>query len=314
MKSLRTLLLLPSACLVLVACQGTEPSNLGKDKSNLPAVTVLVTLPPGNGAADVEEFEACKHGSSANFDFSINNQGTVTTGSFSLNDGECVVVASAGGAGVSVSVTETSAQSGFHFDHAVVTTLTAVNCQNPVTSSTTQTSATVSGTASGSTGDGICDGTLAEFFNVADTPLSGGRMTGGGRQITIGGVKITRGFTIHCDIVLSNNLQINWPGHKWHLAKPLTSATCIDDPAIDPTPPPAPFDTFVGEGLGSLDGVPGSLVRFTFIDAGEPGGLNDKAQIQIFSGSTPATPLVLDVPLTFLTNGNLQAHFDQPHK
>jgi len=94
----------------------------------------------------------------------------------------------------------------------------------------------------------------------------------------------------------------------------LTSATCIDDPAIDPAPPPAPFDTFIGEGLGKLDGVGGSLVRFVFIDAGEPGGNNDKAQIQIYSGSDTSTPLVLDVPLSFLTRGNLQAHFDQPHK
>ena len=314
MDSIRKLLFLPSTCLVLAACQGTSPSDLGRNQSTPPTALVAAALTPGDGGADVEEFEVCKHGSSADFAFTIDDQGTLTQGTFSLVDGECTVVVLAGGAGVSVTVTETSAHTGFHFDHAVVTTVTGVNCVNPVFSTSSQTSPTVSGTTSGSSGDGVCDGTLAEFFNVGDTPLTGGRMTGGGRQITVGGVKITRGFTIHCDIILSNNLEINWPGHKWHLTKPLTSATCIDDPAIDPTPPPAPFDTFIGEGLGKLDGVGGSFVRFTFIDAGEPGGKNDKAQIQIYSGGDPSTPLVLDVPLSLLDNGNLQAHFDQPHK
>lgn len=139
-----------------------------------------------------------------------------------------------------------------------------------------------------------------------------GRMTGGGGQlVAIGDIYVTRGFTIHCDITLSNNLEINWPGNKWHIDKPLTSAICIDDPAISPEPPPAPFDTFIGEGIGSLNGVDGALVKFTFIDSGEQGGVNDFAKIQIFA---PGGALVLDVPLTALTNGNIQAHFDQPHK
>jgi hypothetical protein len=138
-----------------------------------------------------------------------------------------------------------------------------------------------------------------------------GRMTGGGGQVTIGDVYITRGFTIHCDILLSNNLEINWPGNKWHLDKPLTAANCVDDPAISPEPPPAPFDTFHGEGVGRLNGVDGSRVVFTFVDSGEPGGGNDKSAIQIFDVSGVE---VLNVPLDFLTKGNLQAHFDQPHR
>lgn len=137
-----------------------------------------------------------------------------------------------------------------------------------------------------------------------------GRMTGGGGQVTVGDVYVTRGFTIHCDIVLSNNLEINWPDNKWHLDKPLTSATCIDDPAVSPEPPPAPFDTFIGVGIGRLNGVDGYRVEFTFVDSGEPGGDNDRAQIQIFS---PSNVLVLNVPMDFLDNGNLQAHYDQPH-
>ena len=137
-----------------------------------------------------------------------------------------------------------------------------------------------------------------------------GRMTGGGGQVTIGDVYVTRGLTVHCDITLSNNLEINWPGNKWHLDKPLTRAECHDDPAISPEPPPSPFDTFIGEGMGRLNGEDGYRVEFTFVDAGEPGGKNDRSQIQIFA---PDGSVVLNVPMDFLDNGNLQAHYDQPH-
>jgi hypothetical protein len=148
-----------------------------------------------------------------------------------------------------------------------------------------------------------------------DEPMAPGRMTGGGNQITVGGAKITRGFTIHCDITLSNNIEVNWKSNKWHLDKPITSATCIDDPNVEPAPPPAPFDTFIGEGVGRLNGVDGSFIRFTFVDAGEPGGDNDHAIIRIWApGANPAVDApVLDVN-GFLSGGNLQAHYDQPHK
>jgi hypothetical protein len=136
-----------------------------------------------------------------------------------------------------------------------------------------------------------------------------GRMTGGGGQIIVGNVFVSRGLTIHCDIVLSNNLEINWGGNHWHLDKPLDEARCIDDPAYNPVPPKAPFDTFIGRGTGRLNGVDGSVVVFTFIDNGEP-GRTDRASIQIFDASGA---LVLDVPLSNLDRGNLQAHYDQPH-
>ncbi len=140
-------------------------------------------------------------------------------------------------------------------------------------------------------------------------PSLEGRMTGGGAQI-FGDVKITRGFTLHCDIVLSNNLEINWGKNKWHIDKPLTKATCLDDPAYREQPPVAPFNTFIGEGIGRLNGVDGSKVYFTFIDAGEP-GKNDKAAIRIIAPD--GVTVVLDVPLSLLDNGNIQAHYDQPH-
>jgi hypothetical protein len=50
-------------------------------------------------------------------------------------------------------------------------------------------------------------------------------------------------------------------------------------------------------------------VNFTLIDAGEP-GRNDKIAILIFKTAPPGT-VVLSLPLTALTGGNLQAHPDQ---
>ena len=144
-----------------------------------------------------------------------------------------------------------------------------------------------------------------------------GRMTGGGGSVTVGGVYVTKGLTLHCDITLSNNLEINWAGaNNWHLTKPIETADCVDDPAIHPEPPVAPFDTFNGTATGSLNGVDGSFCRFTFVDAGEPGGKNDKAGIQIWApGADPnADAPVLNLALSPTKNGNLQAHYDQPHK
>jgi hypothetical protein len=59
-----------------------------------------------------------------------------------------------------------------------------------------------------------------------------------------------------------------------------------------------------------LNGVPGATVRFTFIDGGEPSGSGDQAAIRVTSATGD---VVLDVPLSALTNGNIQAHYDQPH-
>jgi hypothetical protein len=139
-----------------------------------------------------------------------------------------------------------------------------------------------------------------------------GRMTGGGGSITLGDVSVSKGLTLHCDITLSNNLEINWAGNRWHLDKPISSANCVDDPAVDPAPPPAPFDTFNGTAVGRLNGVDGYSITFSFQDAGEPGGKNDKAGLTIMAPD--GVTMVLHVPFGFTTRGNLQAHYDQPHR
>ena len=68
----------------------------------------------------------------------------------------------------------------------------------------------------------------------------------------------------------------------------------------------------VGVGTGDYDNTEGYTVEFTLIDAGEP-GRNDKAAFKVYETANPSN-VVLNFPLTVLTGGNLQAHFDQPHK
>jgi hypothetical protein len=145
-------------------------------------------------------------------------------------------------------------------------------------------------------------------------------MTGGGviRMLSDIGekVKLTHGFTLHCDVALSNNLEINWAGNQWHIEKEnLWDVLCVDEPGVDPEPPPAPFDTFIAKATGRLNGVWGSYIEFTLQDAGEPGGKNDKAGMTIWApGVSPGSgEPELYVPFDFTVSGNLQAHYDQPH-
>jgi hypothetical protein len=135
----------------------------------------------------------------------------------------------------------------------------------------------------------------------------GKRMTGGGSIFTpIAGVstRVTHGFELHCNRNDDpNRLEINWSANgvenNFHLGN-LTSASCTDDPAIIPNPPASNFDTYVGTGTGTCNGLPASI-SFRLTDAGEP-GTSDTAQYTI-SGSCSLTTAIL--PLTF---GNHQAH------
>jgi hypothetical protein len=142
--------------------------------------------------------------------------------------------------------------------------------------------------------------------------LTNGRFTGGGHQIRVDGVRVTRGLTIHCDLLLSNNLEINWNGNRFHMTEHMTTVICSDDPNIIQDPPPAPLDTLVGVGTGRYNGTDGFTLEFTLVDAGEP-GRDDQARFLVYETAN-STNVVLDVPLQTLTGGNLQAHYDQPHK
>ena len=58
--------------------------------------------------------------------------------------------------------------------------------------------------------------------------------------------------------------------------------------------------------------IDGYTIEFTLQDFGEPGS-SDRMAIKIYQTANPAN-VVLNVPLQKLSGGNLQAHFDQPHK
>lgn len=128
-----------------------------------------------------------------------------------------------------------------------------------------------------------------------DEELAGGRFTGGGSQVRVGEARITRGLTIHCDLLLSNNLEVNWGGNKFHMTEHLTTVACTDDPAIIQDPPPAPLDTLVGVGTGRYNGTDGYTIEFTLVDYGEPGS-SDRAALRIYKTSDPAE-VVLNLPL-----------------
>jgi len=180
------------------------------------------------------------------------------------------------------------------------------------------TSAVVTARADGTWGDGFPGGQSRSITVTYPTgPCKAptlGRFTGGGKQIRLSDdLKITRGLTIHCDLLLSNNLEVNWStANKFHMLEHLKTVECSDDPNIHQQPPPAPLDTLIGVGRGRYNGVGGYTIEFTLVDAGEPGG-NDQMAIKIYQTSNPSN-VVLEVPLQQMTAGNLQAHFDQPHK
>src|SRR5687768_10086701 len=141
--------------------------------------------------------------------------------------------------------------------------------------------------------------------------VENGRFTGGGSQVRVGDVRVTRGLTIHCDLLLSNNLEVNWGGNRFHVTEHLQTVECSDDPNIIQAPPVAPLDTLIGVGTGRYNNSNGYTIEFTLQDFGEPGS-SDRMAIKIYQAANPAN-VVLNVPLQTLSGGNLQAHFDQPH-
>ncbi len=148
------------------------------------------------------------------------------------------------------------------------------------------------------------------------TVSRGGRMTGGGSILTSsppdtpGGIRITHGFELHCNVNKKpNNLEINIhdsANSQFHLDN-LTFANCTDDPTITPNPPNAPFDTYEGKGTGSYNRQPGATAEWIFTDAGEP-GINDRIRKLIIRDNSGAVVLFVPDPGHTLTYGNHQAH------
>ena len=140
-----------------------------------------------------------------------------------------------------------------------------------------------------------------------------GRFTGGGFQIDANDLKVTRGFTLHCDELLSNNFEVNWKSggtaHNFHTDKNPEVTEC-SKPVV-PNPPTADVSRIVILNQpGSLDGEDGHLITIVLEDWGEP-GTADRAYIAVdgvaLTGGSVAVPALID-------GGNIQAHLDQPHK
>jgi hypothetical protein len=165
----------------------------------------------------------------------------------------------------------------------------------------------------------------ASNHNGVLPPRVEGRMTGGGSVIDVDDDgagpdvnygRVTYGFELHTDPRIGpNSFEINWggpgrgsnadPGQDWHL-ETLVSAQGIDT-AIDQggQAKNSPIDTYVGVGLGRLNGVSGYPAVWTIIDAGEPGS-NDIMTITIYDKSDPSK-ILLSVSDT-ISGGNHQSH------
>jgi len=158
-----------------------------------------------------------------------------------------------------------------------------------------------------------------------------GRFTGGGKtnvdEVIAGGFSlsgdpdpasdgkggsphVTKGFEIHCDLATHNpnTLEVNWSGGNHFHTESWVSATCTDDPSIKQPPPKAPVDTIVAVANGRYNGVSGYTIELTLIDAGEP-GKDDKTGFKIYETANPSN-IVLLLPLSYVTTGNIQAHYD----
>ena len=241
---------------------------------------------------------------------------------------EATSVCSGGAAVINYTVTSTSASFDGSHNQIVVAvnnvtvqtgafTVASGNTFSGSTLAPSGTTASMSATAIGNWLDGHEGGQSSSVSVVIATDCTPteepgvGRFTGGGFQLRASAARVTRGLTIHCDLLLSNNLEINWGGNKFHMLEHLETLTCADDPAIVQAPPVAPIDTLIGSGIGRYNGTEGYTIQFMLVDAGEP-GVDDMMAIRIYETANPSN-VVLNVPLSRLDGGNLQAHYDQPH-
>ena len=148
-------------------------------------------------------------------------------------------------------------------------------------------------------------GTL-DVTNLVGSPSTSASTSTSTPKVVVESFDVTHGFEIHCGAPpdTPNNLEINWPGHRFHLES-LTLGTCTCNTSLlPPDNPDAGFNQFVGVGTGKLDGVDGASIMFTFTDQGEP-GTNDTEKVEIFD---PFGAPVLNFDTTKLTFGNQQAH------
>lgn len=160
---------------------------------------------------------------------------------------------------------------------------------------------------------------IAEFsidcveLTPPSTPGAPGRLTGGGR-VSSGSDTASYGFNLRCDSEdKRQNMNLKWPdgnhfkSHGSH-GDTVVSMACTDDPLIEEAPPLAGFDTMSVVLSGEYNGVEGATASFVFKDAGEPGNGIDSVSIVVEDAGGDT---VLDIPLTLIDGGNIQAHKGQ---
>lgn len=200
------------AALLAACADAPTMAPLAPAAPSSPVMAVSIGDQATFGTVATERFRVCKVGSSASFSYAIDYvDGTLDeAGTFDLSDGQCAEVAQKGGTGANVSVTETSAQTGFILDHVDVTTASGAACASFTTSTTTSAGPTASGLISGTAGGSIpCRGILATFYNVAEPPPP--PPPPAGCTLTIGYWKTHAGFTGNNADVVTQYLPI-WLG------------------------------------------------------------------------------------------------------
>jgi len=145
------------------------------------------------------------------------------------------------------------------------------------------------------------------WLGVAEAARPDCWMTGGGSILDVEyGGRVTHGFVLHCTPRNSDNLQVvdHVSGQSFHMDQ-LISAICQDDPAIEPNPPDATFDTFTGQATGTCKQPDRPCTAtFTFTDGGERGGcVRDTALIEVRDADGIVFSVSGDVDC-----GNHQAH------
>lgn len=145
---------------------------------------------------------------------------------------------------------------------------------------------------------------------VPATTILDGRMTGG-ISSSVNGTPVSVSLTIHCDVTLSNNLSVSWGNVRFQMTKQaITPLICGMDSPVTPQQPATNINTFAGTAIGTVGTTPATL-QFRFVDAGETKTASpDQMQLTLTYGTTTLTmPNVL-----LATGGNIQTHYDQPHK
>jgi len=127
-------------------------------------------------------------------------------------------------------------------------------------------------------------------------------MTGHGYEFDVNGFdKVQWEFRSVCNANRFPDLKVEFGGHRFILERNSSPLQCLDT-ALSEGRPLAGFDTITGQGTGTLNGVDGASIKFTFADAGEP-GRDDTANFTIMS---PDGTIAYDGGA--IDGGNHQAH------